>query len=194
MSPNIYLYIYIHICTYAFFGCPFVQLRLHINAQSYWHSNIIPDEMPVFVSTGNSVLTARTGHYTPLPFGCSPLTRPLEVRALLQPPVSQTALREIPTMPWGRMCFAAVFMVPFGFSKSILVRPLYLVPSDTDTGTSLGLLAVWHSEPGQACESFQSWGPGMTTLRILGLMGLGMLEEPPGQPETWGNRSTETYR
>lgn len=112
--------------------------------------------MRVFVSTGNSVLTARTGHYTPLPFGCSPLTRPLEVRALLQPPVSQTALREIPMMPWGRMCFAAVFMVPFGFSKLILVRPLYLVRSDSTA-------AVFRPT---CCMAFWTW----TSLWILPVM------------------------
>ncbi len=112
--------------------------------------------MPVFASNENSVLTARTGHYTPLPFGCSPLTRPLEVRDLLQPPASQTSLHEIPHDALRKDVFCSWFHGSFWIFQIDFGEPIVLTVG-TQTQSVFRLTC---------CMAFLTW----TSLWILPVM------------------------
>lgn len=168
-------YLYIYICSYAFFVCPFVQLRLHINVQSYWHSNIIPDEMPVcehwnFCFDCKDWSLHSTSIWLLSPY--KTLGSASLIAAPCEPDRPTWDSDNAPRKDVFCSCFHGAFWIfQIDFGETIVLRSL----GHRHRSWSLGLLAVWHSEPGQACESFQSWGPGMTTLRILEPLGLGLL-------------------
>lgn len=125
MSPNTYIYTYMHIrifrmsiCTVAFaYQCPIV-----LAFQYYPRRNACVCEHWKFCFDCKDWSLHSTSIWLLSPY------KTLGSASLIAAPCEpdRPTWDSDPTMIWGRMCFASVFMLPFGFSKSILVRQLVL--------------------------------------------------------------------
>ena len=171
MSPNIYIYTMhirifrMSICTVAFaYQCPIV-----LAFQYYPRRNACVCEHWKFCFDCKDWSLHSTSIWL-----LSPLQDPWKCEALIAAPCepdrptrdSDNALRKDVFC----ICFHGAFWIfQIDFCETIVLSSLV-----HNRSTSLGLLAVWHSEPGQACESFQSWGHIGMTYQDIGVLGLGL--------------------